>query len=203
MVLTAGVPVRTSGWTFHRGEQRDDARPSESPVRMQTSLNRTDIIAKIQATSHRFVDNRALASAGLSESEWHDLFQALIEAESGYRPAAMSTKGAYGLGQLMPATARALRVDRRNVDQNLDGSARYLLAQLSAFGDVDLALAAYNAGPHRVIQYGGVPPFAETRGYIARVHRIRARLARRRADAGPVRVSAQAIRKPIVVLDLN
>ena len=57
----------------------------------------------------------------------------------------------------MPATARSLGVDRRDMAQNLDGAARYLLAQLAAFQNVDLALAAYNAGPHRVVEYQGVP----------------------------------------------
>lgn len=121
--------------------------------------------------------NRALASAGLSPAEWQVLFQAMIEAESSYNPTAVSPKGAYGLGQLMPTTARALGVDPRNTSQNLDGAARYLLAQLAKFRSVDLALAAYNAGPHRVVKYSGVPPFAETKAYITRIHRIRARLS--------------------------
>ena len=101
----------------------------------------------------------------------------MIEAESSYNPTAVSPKGAYGLGQLMPATARALGVDPHNASQNLDGAARYLLAQLAKLQSVDLALAAYNAGPHRVVEYSGVPPFAETRAYIARIHRIRTRLS--------------------------
>ena len=69
-------------------------------------------------------------------------------------------KGGLRVGQLMPATARDLGVDRADIAQNLDGSAQYLLAQLAAFEDIDLALAAYNAGPHRVEEYGGVPPFS-------------------------------------------
>ena len=99
----------------------------------------------------------------------------------------MSPKGAYGLGQLMPDTARSLGVDPRDPSQNLDGAARYLLAQIATFKDIDLALAAYNAGPHRVVEYSGIPPFAETRDYIARIHRIRSRLGharfRRRTSA--------------------
>ena len=102
----------------------------------------------------------------------------MIEAESAYRVDALSPKGAYGLGQLMPETARSLGVDRTDPAENLDGAARYLLAQIERFGRLDLALAAYNAGPHRVVEYGGIPPFAETREYIARIRAIHARLSR-------------------------
>ncbi|WP_244430371.1 lytic transglycosylase domain-containing protein [Roseivivax halodurans] len=138
-----------------------------------------DILDAIRATSLRHAQNRALGPVGLDAEDWHALFRALIEAESAYRPAAMSPKGAFGLGQLMPETARALGIDRRDIAQNLDGSARYLLSQLEAFADIDHALAAYNAGPHRVIRYGGVPPFPETHRYIARIHNIRARVSAR------------------------
>ena len=70
----------------------------------------------------------------------------------------------------MPDTARALGVrDPWDPEQNLDGAARYFAAQLDRFGDVRHALAAYNAGPHRVVQYGGVPPFRETRAYVAKI----------------------------------
>jgi len=127
----------------------------------------------------------------------------MIEAESSYNPTAVSPKGAYGLGQLMPATARALGVDPRNVSQNLDGAARYLLAQLAEFQSVDLALAAYNAGPHRVVEYSGVPPFAETKTYIARIQRIRRRLAGGAAPQPTIRIASAAPVRPPVVIDLN
>jgi len=127
----------------------------------------------------------------------------MIEAESSYNPTAVSPKGAYGLGQLMPATARALGVDPRNVSQNLDGAARYLLAQLAEFQSVDLALAAYNAGPHRVVEYSGVPPFAETKAYIARIRRIRTRLSGGAASQPAIRVASSAPVRPPLVIDLN
>ncbi|WP_456387000.1 lytic transglycosylase domain-containing protein [Profundibacter sp.] len=151
----------------------------------------------------RHEHNRTLAAAGLGQSDWRILFQAMIEAESSYNPTAVSPKGAYGLGQLMPDTARALGVDPRNVSQNLDGAARYLLAQLAEFQSVDLALAAYNAGPHRVVEYSGVPPFAETKAYIARIHRIRTRLSGGAAPQPAIRVASVAPVRPPVVLDLN
>ncbi len=127
----------------------------------------------------------------------------MIEAESSYNTTAISPKGAYGLGQLMPATARELGVDPRDVSQNLDGAARYLLAQLAEFRSVDLALAAYNAGPHRVEQYSGVPPFSETRTYITRIHDIRERLSGGTSLPAPLRVANTAPTRAPVIIDLN
>ena len=95
-----------------------------------------------------------------------DLFLRLVQQESGWNPNARSSKGALGLAQLMPDTARALGVNPLNPEQNLDGGARYLRAQYETFGTWQLALAAYNAGPGAVSQYRGVPPFAETQNYV-------------------------------------
>lgn len=96
-----------------------------------------------------------------------ELFDALIIQESSYNRSALSSKGASGLAQLMPGTARALGVfDRWSVTQNLEGGARYLRKQLDTFGNWALALGAYNAGPGNVAKYGGLPPFRETRGYV-------------------------------------
>lgn len=97
------------------------------------------------------------------------LFDALIVQESRYNPAALSPKGAFGLTQLMPGTARGLRVNALDPLENLRGGARYLRQQLDAFGRVDLALAAYNAGPGRVRSRWSVPPYRETIDYVARV----------------------------------
>ncbi|TDL83890.1 lytic transglycosylase domain-containing protein [Meridianimarinicoccus aquatilis] len=144
-----------------------------------------------------------MAQAGLSTRDWHVLFQAMIEAESSYNPTAISPKGAYGLGQLMPATARELGVDPRDISQNLDGAARYLLTQLAEFRSVELALAAYNAGPHRVEQYSGVPPFSETRAYIARIHDIRERLSGGTSQPAPIRVANTAPTRAPVIIELN
>ncbi len=97
-----------------------------------------------------------------------DLLDAVARTESRYDPDAVSPAGAVGIMQLMPATARALGVDPYDPAQNILGGAAYLRAQLDRFdGDLIKALAAYNAGPGRVIQYSGVPPFAETRAYVA------------------------------------
>ncbi len=95
-----------------------------------------------------------------------DLFLRLVQQESNWNPKAKSHKGALGLAQLMPATARALRVDPLDPLQNLEGGARYLANQYRTFGSWRLALAAYNAGPAAVQKYGGIPPYRETRNYV-------------------------------------
>ncbi len=95
-----------------------------------------------------------------------DLFLRLVQQESGWNAKARSHKGAYGLAQLMPATARSLGVDRKDPAENLDGGAKYLKQQYRTFGSWRLALAAYNAGPGAVKKYNGVPPFKETRNYV-------------------------------------
>ncbi|MFS8640308.1 MAG: lytic transglycosylase domain-containing protein [Symbiobacteriaceae bacterium] len=98
------------------------------------------------------------------------LLWAVARAESGLNPAAVSPAGAVGLMQLMPSTARALGVsDPFDPVQNVDAGARYLRQQLERFGDIRLALAAYNAGPGAVQRYGGIPPYRETRQYVERV----------------------------------
>lgn len=96
-----------------------------------------------------------------------DLFLRLVHQESRWNAGALSHKGAIGLAQLMPSTAELLRVDPNDPGQNLDGGARYLRMMYERFGNWRLALAAYNAGPGAVEQHGGVPPFAETRDYVA------------------------------------
>lgn len=95
-----------------------------------------------------------------------DLFLRLVRAESNFRPAARSSKGAIGLAQLMPGTARQLGVNPHDPQQNLDGGARYLRQQYQKFGDWRLALAAYNAGPGAVERHRGVPPYRETQNYV-------------------------------------
>ena len=209
IVFSREGTARTSGWTFHgkrpawAGIDNDNASgivlgtPETTPP-----SRRSTILSLISATAARHAGNRALRQVGLDADDWHLLFRALVEAESSYNPTAVSPKGAYGLGQLMPGTARGLGVDPRDPSQNLDGAARYLLAQLATFKDVDLALAAYNAGPHRVVEYSGIPPFSETRTYIARIHRIRSRLAGTPASAPNTRLSTRAPHHAPVRLDL-
>lgn len=113
--------------------------------------------AKIHELSQRF---------DLSPS----LLEALVWQESRWRENAVSPVGALGLAQLMPGTARYLRVDPGDPDANLEGGARYLREQLDRFGgDLEKALAAYNAGPGRVERAGGVPNIRETKQYVAAI----------------------------------
>jgi hypothetical protein len=118
----------------------------------------------------------AAAKANRVDEAW---LRAVAHAESGLRADAVSPKGAQGVMQLMPATARALRVrDPFSPAQSIDGGARYLAQLLQQFqGDRRLAAAAYNAGPGAVARYGGVPPYAETRAYVEKVEALRVRYA--------------------------
>ena len=100
-----------------------------------------------------------------------ELVCAVIKAESDYNPKAVSSKGAQGLMQLIPETARDLKVsDPFDIKENIRGGSQYLRMMLDQFsGDLDLALAAYNAGPTAVKEYGGIPPFKETIRYVEKV----------------------------------
>jgi soluble lytic murein transglycosylase-like protein len=115
-----------------------------------------------------------------------DFIQSVIRAESGFNVRAVSPKGARGLMQLMPGTASKLGVrDSFDPAQNIEGGTRYLRELLQEYNnDMIKALAAYNAGPHRVEQYRGVPPYRETHAYVARIVRDfnAKKLAQRRAQ---------------------
>jgi soluble lytic murein transglycosylase-like protein len=98
------------------------------------------------------------------------LIEAIIERESAFDSNATSGAGARGLMQLMPQTAAGLGVsDSYDAAQNVAGGTRYLRSLLDSFGNVELAVAAYNAGPDAVRRYGGVPPYEETRSYVRNV----------------------------------
>lgn len=121
----------------------------------------------------------AEVQAAIQESSArHSVPAPLVEAvawqESRYSQAAISPKGARGVMQLMPATAVTLGVDAADLRANVDGGVAYLAQQMRRYGDLRLALAAYNAGPKAVDRYGDVPPYAETQSYV---RAILARLA--------------------------
>jgi hypothetical protein len=98
------------------------------------------------------------------------LVTAMVEVESGFDIKAVSPKGAKGLMQIMPGTAKDLEL-RESLDaaKNLEAGARYLRQLLDRFGDPRLALAAYNAGPNAVARFGGVPPYPETKSYLDKI----------------------------------
>lgn len=114
--------------------------------------------------------DKVSSAVGVEES----LIRAVIHAESGFNPYAVSPKGAQGLMQLMPATARDLGVRNSfSPDENISGGSRYLKMLIARFkGNLSHALAAYNAGMDNVDKYRGIPPFEETRNYVKSVLRL-------------------------------
>lgn len=128
-----------------------------------------DVLPQVRLIATRYQDHPALARLKISPAEWAAFFQAMIKVESNYTQGAVSHAGALGLAQLMPGTADYLNVDPADPIENLDGGARYLLEQMATFGSLELALAAYNAGPEAVRKYDGIPPYAETQSHIVKV----------------------------------
>jgi soluble lytic murein transglycosylase-like protein len=137
----------------------ETSRGTPTPRSSEAALLRRERLAPLVAA--------AAKTHGLPEA----LLQAVIEVESNFNAGAVSAKGALGLMQLMPRTARELGVaDARDPAANIDGGARYLKELLGRFGnDLPLALAAYNAGPAAVQRSGAIPPFSETQRYVPRV----------------------------------
>jgi hypothetical protein len=158
-----------SGYVDVRSEEVDHFERDLTPATGTTALKLPDVVG---SASHRYHLDP-------------DLVNSVIRAESGFNPKAVSRKGAKGLMQLEPQTAAQLGVsDVFDPSANVDGGTRYLRELLVRY-DFDLikALAAYNAGPQRVEQYHGVPPYYETQAYVARVVRDfnRKKLAERKA----------------------
>lgn len=110
-----------------------------------------------------------LYQASVTHSIPFALLKAICAAESGMNPTVVSKAGAIGLMQLMPNTAKYLKVDPWEPQQNIDGGAAYIRKQIDRFGTYELALAAYNAGPANVKKHKGIPPFEETQTYVKRV----------------------------------
>ena len=128
----------------------DDPDPAKIEAKRAASSDRYERIARVEGVDAR-------------------LLRAIAWAESRGRMSAVSPKGALGIMQLMPATALALGVDPLDADGNVAGGARYFARMMSRFQSVPLALAAYNAGPGAVLRWGGIPPYAETRSYVASI----------------------------------
>jgi hypothetical protein len=153
----------TQGVTpFGRGGRKLDGKV---PQASQT------LLALFEASPSYKTAKAALRDAADKHSIDYELLQALIATESGFDAQAVSPKGAMGLMQLMPATARELGVaDPFHPDDNIRGGVSYLASLMARYDqNVELALAAYNAGPGAVQRYGGIPPYAETQAYVRKV----------------------------------
>jgi soluble lytic murein transglycosylase-like protein len=143
-----------------------------------------EVLEEVEAPASAGNDLAALIVAAARRHHLDpELVRAVVSVESGFRPDAVSPKGAQGLMQLMPATARSLGVkDAFDPADNVDGGVRYLRALIDRYdGDVKRALAAYNAGMGAVARHGGIPPYPETLVYVSKV------LQRAQADAGSSR----------------
>ena len=151
------------------GYEKDLSLPA--PADSHASIPAPPGSAKSQPMKSRPALNQVVNSASAAYHLDPDLVNSVIHAESGFNSRAVSPKGARGLMQLMPGTANQLGVnDAFDPQANVDGGSRYLRELLERYNfDLVKALAAYNAGPQRVEQYRGVPPFRETRAYVARI----------------------------------
>lgn len=147
--------------------------PRAGATKTYAVVNASSTIRTTQATPNRRAERfePLIATTAEEHGVRPDLVRAVIQAESAFDPLARSHKGAMGLMQLMPATAAELGVsDPYDPEQNIRGGVAYLKSLLVQYSDdEELALAAYNAGPGAVDRYDGVPPYRETRQYIARI----------------------------------
>ena len=157
---------------IQRAVDPDDAVPEVDPAKALAAEGVAESLRAGEAwraAAGRFAD--ALAAAADRYTLDRALLAAVAKVESNFDPFAVSPRGACGILQLMPQTAKRFGVTSIfNVDQNIDGGARYLRWLLYRFGGrVDLALAGYNAGEGAVDRHGGIPPFAETQWYVLKV----------------------------------
>src|SRR5882757_2650231 len=145
----------------------------EEPVTPLNTQRSPKPVQRVQPIERPIDLNEVIKSASGTYRLDPDLVNSVIRAESGFNVRAVSPKGAQGLMQLMPQTASDLGVRNAFDPQaNVEGGTRYLRELLERYNfDLIKALAAYNAGPHRVEQYGGVPPYRETRAYVASIVR--------------------------------
>ncbi|QGG96988.1 transglycosylase SLT domain-containing protein [Actinomarinicola tropica] len=187
-VLAFGEPVNhvaiyTGDRMMVHAPRRGDVVTHEPIDRPITAIRRYTPAAPVAAPA---IGGAGWAPTGGGEAAFGDLFaaagarhgidprilSAVARVESGYDPTAVSPAGARGLMQFMPATAAGMGIDPMDPAQAIDGAARYLTSQLRDFGSLELALAAYNAGPGAVRRHGGIPPYAETQNYVTKVMSI-------------------------------
>jgi len=152
-----------------------EAQPAAAADETQSADFNTILLNYLNGTMDQDEINQAIEAAITTSAKRFDveesLIRAVIKAESGYNPYAVSSAGAMGLMQLMPGTATSMGVaDPYNIYQNVYGGTKLLYEMLLRFdGDESLALAAYNAGAGSVIKYDGIPPYEETQNYVPKV----------------------------------
>ena len=152
--------------------QRQDGSIYVYNVGARSSSARTGLAATRADIAARDLDGIVARHAGTTELE-PELVRAVIQVESSFNPHARSHKGAMGLMQIMQGTAAIYAVaDPYDPDQNVSAGTKYLRRMVNSFGSLELALAAYNAGPEAVKRFGGVPPYPETRDYVEKVMRL-------------------------------
>lgn len=161
----------------------DDNNPYVDRIMGDAPVTIEQMIAE---TAIKFGGHPALGRAGINTVEFRCWFQALVKQELNFSIGARSPKAAFGLTQIIPGTAQYLGIYPAYYDDprlQLEGGARYLLEQLGKFGRMELALAAYNAGPGAVQKYNGIPPYKETQDYVRKISGYYSRYAARMGGA--------------------
>jgi len=163
--VTGGMVVLTSSCSSQNTQNWQELAKDQVLFysRMKKSRKRTDY--RKTSKPHDFNVRMAADQTNMDSR----LIQAVIQIESAGDPDAVSSTGAIGLMQIMPETARELNINPHDPQENIIGGATYLSQMLKRFGRLELALAAYNAGPGAVNQYGGIPPYPETIRYVKNV----------------------------------
>jgi soluble lytic murein transglycosylase-like protein len=190
-VMAAGLPERPAVASVVRADQRTG--------RLVRSYVRSGAPHRPQSKSAADMLGQTVERIARQNQVSPQLIHSVIRVESNYDPYAVSAKGALGLMQLIPSTARRFGVaDVFDPADNIQGGARYLKYLLELYkGDNALALAAYNAGEGAVSRYRGVPPFPETRNYVAQVRRRLAETAVPDETAEPVSAVQPSDAKPV------
>ncbi len=140
-------------------------------LKKENSLNQQSIVQNELRNQNEFI-NKLIEEISNEEGVNSSLIKAIATIESNYNPDSISRKGAIGVMQLMPETARDLKINPYNVEENIRGGIQYLKKLAERFKNLDLTLAAYNAGPANVEKYSDIPPFKETQNYIKKIKKI-------------------------------